>query len=402
MSGIAWTHDCHNLHACDGGHGTCASGARLGFAWIGGRASTWRGVMSRHALDTPELAARLQSVSVLSTFAPASDGIARYADQLVPALAKHGAVVTRIGLAGRDSGGDAIVDLARGGRFLRVLSHSPRSNTVLVMWHSHYLAPGRQAARVAAIASMALGFRLRRTVVLQHEPDDDLVSGVTGRRRIPRVGEEWLRGVMWRGATEIWFHSEYERAAFCQRYPRAARKCRMSLVTHGEDFAPEVRLSQTDARQRLGVPAGELMFLCLGFLSAHKGIDRVIRAFTAAAPPDSRLWIVGGAMREDEGTRRHIAALHEMAAAAPNVEMSERCVDNVEFDTWLRATDYAVLAYRSAASSSVIPRAQLLGARVIGSGVGGTAEQLRPGLDVIAEDEEALTQAFRDASDSPR
>jgi glycosyltransferase involved in cell wall biosynthesis len=350
------------------------------------------------ALSSAELAARLRNASVVSTFAPSPDGIARYADQLVVALAREGAKLKRIGLADRGSGGEQIVDLTRGTRFLRVVRHTPRGQAVLVMWHAHYLTPGRQLGRIAAVASMAVGFRLRRTIVLQHEPDDDLISGVLGVRRVTRAAEHRLRSIMWSGAAEIWFHSEFERTAFQRQYPKAAAGATMSLVTHGSDFAAEVAMTKAQARLKLGVPADERMFLCLGFLSVHKGIDRVVRAFTAGAAAGSRLWIVGDAMRADEETRQHIGALYAMAAEAENVEISERFVDNVEFDTWLRAADYAVLAYRSAASSSVIPRAQLLGARVIGSGAGGTAEQLRPGVDIVASDEDALTEAFREAT----
>jgi glycosyltransferase involved in cell wall biosynthesis len=244
---------------------------------------------------------------------------------------------------------------------------------------------------------MIVGFRLRLTIVLQHEPDDDLVTGVRGSKRAARLAEERLRALMWRGATEIWFHSEFELDCFSQRYAGAARQATMRLVTHGEGFTPEVAMSQAEAREQLGVPADERMFLCVGFLSAHKGVDRVLRAFSTVAPTRSRLWIVGSAMRADEGTRRHVEDLHSMAAQVQNVEMYERHVDDAEFDTWLRAADFVVLAYRSAASSSVLPRAQLLGARVIASGVGGMSEQMRPGVDIVAPDDDALLRALREA-----
>jgi glycosyltransferase involved in cell wall biosynthesis len=359
-------------------------------------------VSATAVLEHGELVERLRNASVLSTFAPAADGIARYADQLVDALRRNGATVRRIGLAHFGSGGDLIVDPTGGARFLRVTRRVPRSQTLLVMWHTHYLTPGRQLARIAAITSMAIGFRVRRTIVLQHEPDDDLVTGIRGPRRVARSVEQGLRRVMWAGAAEIWFHSAYERDAFRRRYPRVAAKATLCLVTHGKDFTPEVTISKAEARHVLGVPADERMFLCLGFLSVHKGVDRVLRAFSAAAPSNARLWIVGNAMRPDEETRQHIETLRAMAAQIENVEISVRFVDNKEFDTWLRATDFAVLAYRSAASSSVIPRAQLLGARVIGSGVGGTAEQLRAGVDIVASDELALTRTIREVSDHER
>jgi glycosyltransferase involved in cell wall biosynthesis len=351
--------------------------------------------MTASVLDAQEQASRLGTVNVLSTFSPSIDGIARYADQFVAALARDGARVTRIGLPYGGGGGDEIVDIARGARYLRVIRRTPRGRVVFVMWHEHYLTPGRQLARIAAVASFAIGFRLRRTVVMPHEVAEDLVSGTRGLRRLARSVEELLRRAMWRGVAEIWFLSEFERDAFGRRNPTAVANATLSVVSHGKEFAPEIDLTQEQARQRLGVPSDEQLFLCLGFLSVHKGIDRVLRAFAVGAPTGSRLWIVGGAMKSDEQTSRHIEELHRTAATMANVEMSERFVDNEEFDIWLRAADYVVLAYRSAASSSVIPRAQLMGARVIGSGVGGTGEQLRPGIDIVARDEDALVRAFR-------
>ena len=358
--------------------------------------------MNSPGLEAAGLAARLGPVAVVSTFSPSKDGIARYADQLVTALARYSVPVRRIGLAGGESGGDEIVDVSRGTRFLRVVRGSPRGETILVMWHPAYLTGGRQFARSAALVSLALGFRLRRTIVLQHEPDDDLLSGVRGLRRIARMVEEYLRRVMWRGADEIWFHSEYERDAFRQRYRAAAAEAKLELVTHGTAFAPSATTSQADARRQLGVPMSEQMFVCVGFLSLHKGLDRVVRAFSTAAPGGSRLWIVGSAIKRTSQTRIYIDKLHAMAAEIDNVEMSERYLDDEEFDLWLTAADFAVLAYRSAASSGVIPRAHMLGTRVIGSGVGGTAEQLRPRVDIVASSEAALVAAFRQGNASRR
>lgn len=358
-------------------------------------------MMAEPLLDTAAQAARLRQVSVLSTFAPSIDGIARYADQLVNALEKEGARVKRIGLAHWECGGDEMVDVLHGARFLRVVRHTPRGHAILVMWHEHYLAPGRQLDRILSICGLAAGFRLRRTIVVQHEPDPDLVSGVRGLRRPGRLVEEWLRQVMWQGAAEIWFHSEYELDEFRRRYPAASTKAKLSLVSHGTTFVPEVTISRAEARRTLGVPLDEQMFVSVGFLAERKGVDIVARAFLAAAPDGGRLWIVGAAIGTNQETQRHIAQLHAAAAANDNIEMSERYLDNVEFDMWLTAADYVVLAYRTAASSSVIPRAQLLGARIIGSGAGGTAEQMRPGIDIVAPDEASLAAAFRAVSARP-
>jgi glycosyltransferase involved in cell wall biosynthesis len=345
--------------------------------------------------DTTALAARLGTVSVVSTFPPSKDGIARYTGQFVTALADAGAKVNRIGLARGEGGGDHVVDIARGTRFLRVVRRTPRADALLVMWHPAYLTGGRQLPRIAAVVSLAVGFRLRRTIVLQHEPDDDLLSGMRGPRRITRRAEEYLREMMWKGATEVWFHSEYERSVFLRRYPAVATNTVLDLVAHGAAFIALTQMTRAEARKTLGIPADELMFLCPGFLSVHKGVDRVIEAFRDAGASDSRLWIVGSAMKRGVETERHIAELHRLVQEVDNVEIRERYVDDREFDLWLRASDVVILAYRSSASSGVIPRAQLLGARIIGSGVGGTAEQLRPSLDIVASTGEALARAIR-------
>lgn len=346
-----------------------------------------------------DLTSRVGHVSVVSTFAPAHDGIARYADQLVAALISNGAQVKRLGLAHcNKSGGDEILDVKSGSRFLRVVRCTPRRVTVLVMWHGGYFTGGRQLDRIVSVGSIAAGFRLRRTIVVPHEPDDDLVTDVRGLRAVSRRAEERLRALMWCGADEVWFHSSYERDMFTRRYPAAAAKASLRLIDHGQAFEPEVSISRGAARRLLRAPPDEQMFLCPGFFSAHKGVDRVVRAFRRAAPINARLWIVGSAIREDDETRQLIQELRHVVSKALNVEFRERYVSDEEFDLWLRAADVVVAAYRTAASSSVIPRAQLLGARVIGSGAGGTAEQLRPGIDIIAADEKALTAAFANAA----
>jgi glycosyltransferase involved in cell wall biosynthesis len=347
--------------------------------------------------ETAGLAAELGDLSLVSTFA-SHEGIARYAEQLASAIETRGVRVTRIGLAHYGAGGDLTVDLTRGTRFLRVVRAVPRRRAVLVMWHPTYLAGGRQLARIVAVGSLAVGFRLRRTIVVQHEPDDDLTSGVRGPRRLTRAFEERLRAAMWRGADEIWFHSAFERDIFRRRYRSAAASVPLRLVRH--DQAPEIGISRAQARQRLGVAIDGEMFLCLGFLSIHKRVDRVLRAFAAAAPENGRLWIVGEAITSNVETRGHIDELHRVAAQTANVELRETYVDDAEFDTWLRAADFVVTAYQTAATSGVIPRAQLMGARIIGSGAGGTAEQMRPGLDVVASDYESLVGAFRDVRSS--
>ena len=345
-----------------------------------------------------ESLARSGPIAVVSTFAPAPDGIARYADQYVASLTDRGLDVMRVGLSGRGGGGDITIDVTHGARFLRVMRAVPQERTILIMWHGHYMTPGRQLARVLSLICLTLSFVGRRTIVLQHELDDELVTGARGLRRIARVWEERLRWVMWLAASEIWFHSQHERAAFQTRYRDVGRRTKLQVTHHGEGFVPAVAVTRGDARLQLSLPVEECIFVCAGFLSPHKGVDRVIAAFELARPANARLVIVGDAMKDHPETRRHIEHLQSLAARVQRVEIREGYLSDVEFDLWLTAADFVVTAYRSAASSSVIPRAQLLGARVIGSGVGGTHEQLRLGVDFVATTDAELVRVMQESA----
>jgi glycosyltransferase involved in cell wall biosynthesis len=56
--------------------------------------------------------------------------------------------------------------------------------------------------------------------------------------------------------------------------------------------------------------------------------------------------------------------------------LEERFLDDDELDLWIQAADAVLAPYRSAASSSVVARARLLGTRVVATDVGGLPEQL--------------------------
>jgi glycosyltransferase involved in cell wall biosynthesis len=75
--------------------------------------------------------------------------------------------------------------------------------------------------------------------------------------------------------------------------------------------------------------------------------------------------------------------------------MEERFLDDDELDLWIQAADAVLAPYRSAASSSVVARARLLGTRVVATAVGGLPEQLGSGDILVATDDE-LTKALSD------
>lgn len=315
-----------------------------------------------------------QRVLHVSRHVPARDGIARYADQLEDAL-RPGRSFTRVGVPG---GGPPEVALWGWLRPLKLLRLARGHDQLLIEYHPSYFLIGPWASRLASYAALALVARATPATWVVHEPDDSLPAEVGRRGRIEFAIEERLRRLFWAGAKRLVFHTRWERESFAERFPAAKREAR--VVTHGSFFtaaAPE--LTRAEARQRLGLPSDRKLLLCIGFLSPHKRVDEVIRAFDRADADGVDLRIVGDPICDYPHVLAHVAELREQAAGAGHVELHEGFVSDEDFDVWIKAADAVIAGYGSAASSSVVARTHMLGTPLITSEAGGLAEQARNG-----------------------
>ncbi len=335
-----------------------------------------------------------QRVLVVSPFPPLPDGIGNYAAQLVEALRPDHEVL-RLGLPGSDA--DAVRRLYGGPRPLWILPFARHVDDVVVMYHPHYYAQRRLAGRLAGYLALLAVTRLRRTVLVVHEPDDPRPSPLGRRGRLYFWLEESLRRRLWARRVTLVFHTEWERERFSERFPSRGRGER--LVTHGTLFTTPVTATRAQARERLGLPANRTLLLCIGFFSPEKpdkGYDAAIRAFGQADVTGVELHVVGSAIaRPAAAVRRYVEELRELAAATPGVHLHEGFVTDEVFDLWIRATDFVVVPYRAASSSGVVARAHLLGTPVVGRAVGGLAHQIRDG-DLSFETDEELVEKIRD------
>jgi glycosyltransferase involved in cell wall biosynthesis len=337
------------------------------------------------------------SLAVLSPFPPDPDGIARYAEQLVQHLVPHRDVL-RVGLTGR-GGGDVHVNPHRFPGLLWALP-TTRGRHVLIQWHAPYYVLGRLPGRLLRWASLAIFLRVRSCVVVFHEADDERHRTTRGIKHLGLRVEEGLRRRCWQAPFTPVFHTTWERDRFGLRFPRPGRRRPAHLVAHGSWFELETAADRVIARQQLDLPPDSKLFLCIGFLRERKGFDRAIRAFGRAAP-DAELYIVGSQIRDDVSSDEHIARLRRLAQRTPRVHLMEEYVDDTTFDLWLKAADVLVLPYREAASSGVVVRAQKAGVTVVGSDAGGLPEQLLDSDVLIATDDELETAfAHLGAADS--
>jgi len=102
-------------------------------------------------------------------------------------------------------------------------------------------------------------------------------------------------------------------------------------------------ISKSDARGILGIDHDATMFLFLGGVRPNKGVDFLLNTFACLHDQRAVLVVAGKPWPPSE----HIQSLTAMAAADPRVTLTLRHIEDDEIQTYLNASDIAVLPYRS-------------------------------------------------------
>lgn len=324
----------------------------------------------------------MMRILVIAPYAPVRDGIAAYTLQTVARLRAAGDNVEV--LSPFPSAAHHHVELGTVRGALQLLPYMRRYDSILVQYHPDvFFKPGLgvfERERIAVV--LALAWRSARHVELRvHEAD--YARTHTGPASL-------ATRAMWRAASRIVVHTQTERKAFHDAY--GLPLSRISVAPHGGDFAARTGVSRAEARERLHLPEGEVMFLSIGFIQPHKGFDRAIRAFAELGPLSgrARLDIVGSVRVEEPHYLAHLDELRTLAAAAPGVHLHVGFAGDDEFDMWIVAADCVVLPYRYIWSSSVLERAALYERPVIASRVGGLQDQVRGNGMLVSSEEELL------------
>lgn len=119
---------------------------------------------------------------------------------------------------------------------------------------------------------------------------------------------------------------------------------------------------------------------CIGFfgrIEVYKGLDLLIEAFENTHTDDLKLLIAG---------KGQIAAtLLNRIDNNPNIELINRYIGDDEFEGLMKRIDFAVLPYKRASQSGVIPMCFAAGKTVIATNVGALSEQVPCGTGIITE-----------------
>ena len=330
-------------------------------------------------------------ILVISPFPPLRDGVGKYAAQEVRWLRDEGHEVEV--LAPVPCAAHYVEELKGGFRFAKVRRYARRYDRVILQYQpSHYHTRGSGFPRILSNLVMFWVFwRTPNLTVVCHEIE--YPPPTWPRWRPETILQRWA----WSKGRDLVFHTERELRALSDRL--GARPRSATVRPHGGHFTAAVTESRDEARMRLKLPAGAVLFLCIGFIQRHKGFDRAVRALRRIPAPDARLVVVGSLRSEEFEHRGYLNELTSLAGRDERVTLLERMVSDEDFDRWICASDVVVLPYREIWSSGVFERAKLLDRPVIATDVGGLIDQARP-EDVVVADDESLAKAMAAACGS--
>lgn len=160
-----------------------------------------------------------------------------------------------------------------------------------------------------------------------------------------------------------------------------ADAARVDIMHPGVDLEVFTPTDRDEARERLGVPAGDRIVLFAGRLQPHKGPDIAIEA-VAQLDPDVRLVIVGGP--SGTGTE-HPEALAELVA---DLGIADRVtfvppVGQRRLADWYAVADVVCVPSHSESFGLVAVEAQACGTPVVAAGVGGLTTAVVDGVTGI-------------------
>lgn len=156
------------------------------------------------------------------------------------------------------------------------------------------------------------------------------------------------------------------------------------------DMWAGARISQAEARQRLGLsPAGRLL-LCFGIVRAYKGIDALLEALPAIQSQTGGVHLlIAGEFWEEKGP-------YEQAIRRLGIEdfvrIDDRYIPDEEAALYFSAADLLVAPYRSVTGSGVIEVAAGFGVAVVTTAAFDATRHHPASRQVAAGDPDALVE----------
>jgi glycosyltransferase involved in cell wall biosynthesis len=163
-------------------------------------------------------------------------------------------------------------------------------------------------------------------------------------------------------------------------------------TTHPAPVEMGAKIDRRLARETLGLDADERVLLFFGLVRAYKGLDTLFAALPRLRSREKYRLLVAGELY----VKRELYQT-QLKALGGRVRLEDRWIPDAEVATYFSAADLAVLPYRSASQSGVLPLSRHFELPVVATSAGGLAETIEDGVEgfiVPPDDPLALATAI--------
>lgn len=163
---------------------------------------------------------------------------------------------------------------------------------------------------------------------------------------------------------------------------------KMWVIPHGPLFEQLCKESPAEAREKLGLPAGDPLVLCLGVISEYKGIPFLIDAWKqhAEAGGQGKLVIAGSGDPQLLAEIENRVAVHDLASS---VELRLRFIPVELLPLFYQAADIHIYPYKAGTTSGALLSGLNYGKAII-------ATQLPLFQELMSDEENALLVPYGD------
>jgi beta-1,4-mannosyltransferase len=211
--------------------------------------------------------------------------------------------------------------------------------------------------------------------------------------RFPRVELAFCR-MFHRSADAVIVHSAAAGRAV-ERQWSVRRTDGVFVIPHGNylNSYPN-RIDRIQAREKLGVPAGKLVYLFLGLIRPYKGVTRLVREFKTLPEDRVHLLIAGKPINDTLS-----AEIAGEIGGRSNIGYLPGFVADDEVQDFMNAADVVVFPYTRALTSGALILAMSFGRACIAPKMGALEDTLDEGGGFLFEPEErdSLRTSLHDA-----
>lgn len=198
-------------------------------------------------------------------------------------------------------------------------------------------------------------------------------------------------------ADHIFVHNEKMKSELVRDF--AIGPSKVSVIPLGiNNSAPRTSLTPVEAKQRLGLRAGERSILFFGLIKPYKGLEYLTAAFQQIVSRSSNYrLIIAGSTGEFEDYWKQILESLRPDIGAGRVLAKPEFISEGETEVYFKAADVLVLPYRQIYESGVLFLGYSFGLPVLASSVGSLADEVvesKTGYLFRPEDSVDLAQAI--------